>query len=403
MTLKIGIVGIGRFAQRFLLLFQHHPEVAEVVLCDADADTLAQSARRFGCRRTCASLDELLASDVDAVALFTPRHMHGPQALATLRAGKHVFSAVPPTVDMESLRELVATVEKTGRVHMSAETSLFYPATLYCPERFRAGDFGRFVYAQSQYMHDLDHLSVYMDYKETGDPRFRKDAGLPPMYYSTHSISMPLAVTGAHVTEVACMGIRDTHGDGVFGTGANHWDNPFSNQTALMRTSDGGLLRINEMRRIGWRAAPMDVHMSVYGIEGSYEQHANSACWVGKEVDALEELSESDLKTRPSETLEGALGEEPRQTDPGAFGGVAPVHPVHELPDSFRGLPNFPHGGSHAFLVNAFIRALVDGHQPAGNIHQAANWCAAGLLAHDSSLKGGAVLEVPAFARPAEP
>ena len=401
--LKIAFVRMGRFAHRFILIMQHHPEVAEVALCDSNPETLAQTARRFGCERTFASMEALCDSDVDALALFTPRHVHGPQALAALRAGKHVFSAVPPTIDMASLEELVDAAETNGRVHMSAETSLFYPATLYCRERFRAGDFGRFVYAQSQYMHDLDHLSVYVDYQATGDDRFRKDAGLPPMFYSTHSISMPLAVTGAHVTEVACMGVEDRETDGVFGPGANHWDNPFSNQTALMRTSDGGLLRINEMRRVGWRAAPMDVHMSVYGTEGSFEQHAHSACWVAKDVEALEELSESRLKLCPSETLEGALGEEPRATDPEAFGGVAPVHPVHELPDAFRGLPNFPHGGSHAFLVNAFVRALVDGRQPPGNIRECANWCAAGLLAHESSLKGGAVLEVPAFARPAEP
>lgn len=403
MSLKIGIVGIGRFAPSFTLLMKHHPDVAEVVLCDTDSERLASSAKRFGVKRTAASLEELLAMDVNAVALFTPRHTHGPLALVALRAGKHVYSAVPPTIDMESLEEMVTTVKETGLVHMTGETSLFYPWTIYCKKRFEAGDFGRFVYGEGQYLHDLNHYSVFMDYLRTKDDHFRKTAGLPPMFYSTHSISMPLAATGAHVTEVACMGIEDREEDGVFGVGNNYWDNPFSNQTALMRTSDGGVLRINEMRRIGWRApASGSVFMSLYGTKASFEQNSRSAFWVTLDIDDYEDVFESQFKISESETVASALGEEPRRTDPNEFGGVAPVHPVEELPDTYRGLPNPNHGGSHAFLVNAFVRALVDGHQPPGNIFEAANWTAAGLLAHESALENGAPKQVPDFAKPAE-
>lgn len=82
------------------------------------------------------------------------------------------------------------------------------------------------------------------------------------------------------------------------------------------------------------------------------------------------------------------------------FGGVTPVHPVHDLPEIFRGLPNRAHGGSHAFLVNAFVRSLMDGQRPPGDISQAANWAAAGLLAHESALQGGRPIRMPDFAKP---
>ena len=139
MGIRIGICGVGKFAPNFVLLFQRHPDVDEVVLCDRDVGQLEQQAGRFGIKRTFTSLADLCDSDVDAVALFTPRHTHGDQALAALNAGKHVYSAVPPAVDLAMLQQLVDTVERTGLIHMSGETSLYYSWTLYCQQRYEAG------------------------------------------------------------------------------------------------------------------------------------------------------------------------------------------------------------------------------------------------------------------------
>ena len=393
MGIKIGVCGVGRFAPGFVLLFQHHPLVEEVVLADVQAERLKQAQQRFSVKRAFASLDELCQSDVDAVALFTQRHLHGEQAIQALNAGKHVYSAVPPAMDMDVLRKLVQTVERSGLHYMSGETSLYYPWTLYCQKRYANGDFGRFVYAEAQYMHDMQHM--YGSYKSSGGDQWKRVAGVPPMYYPTHSVSMPLAVTGARVTHVSCMGLEDNHPDGIFGPGANDWDNPFSNESALMRTTDGGVMRINEMRRVGWASSFASVHMRFYGSEAAYEQHASSACWVTRDPERREDLTEA-MTLQPDETVAGALGEQPRQGDPQAYPGTCSLHPTDRLPDAYRGLPN-GHLGSHAFLVDDFVSACANDTTPPGHIHDAANWCAAGLVAHESALQGGAMLEVPDF------
>ena len=46
MSLKIGSVGAGSFAQSFIPLFKAHPLVAEVTLCELEADKLAQNAAK---------------------------------------------------------------------------------------------------------------------------------------------------------------------------------------------------------------------------------------------------------------------------------------------------------------------------------------------------------------------
>jgi len=93
--------------------------------------------------------------------------------------------------------------------------------------------------------------------------------GMPPFFYPTHSTSMIVSVTGAHVTHVCGMGFVDRNPDNLFGRADNIWKNPFSNETMLCRMSDGSTSRISEFRRIGH---PGTVGMSLYGTEASYEE-----------------------------------------------------------------------------------------------------------------------------------
>jgi len=78
---------------------------------------------------------------------------------------------------------------------------------------------------------------------------------------------------------------------------------------------------------------------------------------------------------------------------------VAKVHPVHRLPDSFKGLHN-GHAGSHQFLVDDFVKSVSQHRLPPNNAWQAARYCIPGLIAHESSLRGGEMLTIPDFGSP---
>ena len=67
--------------------------------------------------RVFASLDELCARDVDAIAVFSPPWLHAQHSLQALPAGKHVFCAVLAALTIEDLRELTDTVRRTGRTY----------------------------------------------------------------------------------------------------------------------------------------------------------------------------------------------------------------------------------------------------------------------------------------------
>ena len=55
------------------------------------------------------------------------------------------------------------------------------------------------------------------------------------------------------------------------------------------------------------------------------------------------------------------------------------------------------HGGSHPHLVHEFVSALVEERDPFPNAVQSANWTCVGILAHESALKGGEIIKLPAF------
>jgi len=212
------------------------------------------------------------------------------------------------------------------------------------------------------------------------------------MFYPTHSVSMIVSVTGAHATHVSGTGFTDRHEDGLYTREDNVWRNPFSNETALCRMSDGSTARINEFRRIGH---PGTVGMSIYGTEGGYEEQVGGKTWITKNRQECVDLTEALA----------CVGVPAGQIDPemakitGADGthmGVSSVHPVRLLPREFIGLSN-GHNGSHQFLVHDFVSACVTGRTPPNNVWQAARYLVPGLLAHESAMQGGRLLEVPDF------
>ena len=152
MKLNIGIVGFGEFSRTFLELFLHHPNVEAVKGAEIMDDRRQEMANQFGITMY-SSFEEMLEKDkeLNAVAIFSQRHQHGPMAIEALKAGKHVFSAVPVGCTEEEIKEIVRLVEETGLTYMAAETCYYFPCAVFCREKFKTGYFGEFVYGESQY------------------------------------------------------------------------------------------------------------------------------------------------------------------------------------------------------------------------------------------------------------
>lgn len=369
-------------------------------MCEVVPERLQAEVARLSITRTFTDYDEVLNSrDIHALAIFTQRWSHAPMALKALNAGKHVYCAVPAATTLEELHELIAAVRRTGLTYMMGETSLYYGTRLYMKERWDAGDFGHFVYGEGEYYHDMAH-GFYEAFQYSGGPDWKATASYPPMLYPTHSVAMILSVTGARATSVSCLGYVDQHKDGVFNPEISRWRNAFSNQCALMRTSDGGMFRVNEFRRIG-QSGGRSVRGSLYGTDGSFEEQTSGAIWTNREMQSSESVEElvhcGGVHTHAqweSVQVDAALK--------GEFtSGFGQVHQKYRsrLPDAYKLQPN-GREGSHQFLTDDFITAATQGHLPSCTVWDAARYNAPGIVAHASSQREGEQLPIPDFESP---
>ena len=415
MGFKIGICGVSHFGSRFVPLFRAHPDIDEVVIADLDPDRVAKAVRENHLRRSYSSFRELLQTDVDAIAIFTSRWTHAPLAIEALKQGKHVYSAVPAAISIAELEQLIETVQSTGMLYMMGETDYYQAPQLYCRQRFQAGNFGRFVYAESRYNHNM--AQFYKFFWSGGGENWVSQASFPPMFYSTHMTGQILSVTRRRMTQTSCIGFVDHHPDGVFAPGVSAWDNVFSNETALYATSDGGSARVCEHRRVSAHGTRLNVFGTLGSFESQYNQTGAWSTLVGDEAydeagqfdyakvhleQARHELEILDLTGGNPEGVgitEANLGDLPREYLGRTHLDVSPYHDVQRLPADFVGLGT-GHGGAHQFLVVDFIEALKTSRLPPVNVWTAARYTAPGIVAHASALKDGETLSIPDLGRP---
>jgi len=407
--LKLGIVGAGSFSKQFVPLFQAHPLIERVTITDLVPERRDAFSAEFGIE-SYTSFDEMLESEMEAVAIFTQRHLHGPLVIRALKAGKHVYSAVPMANSIEEIQEITELVKETRLIYMMGETGYYYPATLFCRDQMRKGAFGDFVYAEAQYYHDMDH-GFYEAFQHSGGEQWRRVAGVPPMHYPTHSIGALVSATGSYVERVSCFGYRDDdHEDQVFGEGKNDWENPFSNETAMLYMANGGICRANEFRRVGIKKSTSYIG-TFYGTKGSYEWAYADHYFVqsaGKRTEG-KRTEGKQMKVRNVSRLLNSVEFERHRHDPdfmeqvanGAYDylSMSPIMNAARLPKEFETL-RAGHRGVHKFLVDDFAKAVATGKLPPVNAWAAARYNLPGLVAHESAMRGGEVLPVPDLGDP---
>lgn len=402
---NIGIVGFGEFSLSHIEIFMAHPDVCRVVGAELNEERRSFVRKKYGIDMY-SSFEEMLncEADINSVGIFAQRHQHGPMIIEALKAGKNVFSAVPMGCTEEEVLEIVDLVRKTGLTFAMGETCYYFPCAVWARKSNGKGMFGQITYGEAQYYHDVTEM--FSSFLSAGSD-FKRIAGIPPMYYGTHSAAMLISAVGDIPSEVCCFGYEDKIGDKVYGKGFNDWDNPFSNETAIVRFKNGALGRLNEFRRIG-SVKPSSYITGIYGTKGTYEcsgnQHLYSKGAVfGAEADSLDVSNEINtfLYNDEAENTEKKQG----RLNYRYHVGFSPVHNAERLPKVFREMERqarekgdysvIGHNGSHFFCVDDFVRAVVSGKIPPINAWNSAIYTITGILAHESAMNGSKIMKLP--------
>jgi predicted dehydrogenase len=354
---RVAVVGL-KFGREFVQFYRAHPDVEYVGICESDPTRLAQVGDELGFERRHGSLEEVLASDeYDAIHLLTPIPMHAKQAIAVMESGKHCACAVTMGTSIDELRAVIAAQRRTARNYMMMETAAYTREYLYVKELCDNGTIGRIQFLRGAHYDDVDGLADYWQ-------------GLPPMHYVTHAVGPILALVGGHATQVSCFGSgrmrEELHAN---------YGNAFPVETAIFRLHDSDvafeITRTMHEAAVVWKET-----FDVYGDKATFlwsQYHGGDHTLIA--------FDPSEPGAKRTVTVSKV---------------VPPAYP-QLVPKELETFASQGWNTSHAHLVHEFIGSIVEDRKPAIDAVTAANWCAPGIRAHESALRGGEMVSIPAF------
>ena len=367
--IKVAIVGLG-FGAEFIPIYQLHPDAEMYAICQRNREKLDQIGDHFGVAKRYTDYDEMLQDpEIDAVHINTPIPDHAIQSIKALKAGKHVACTVPMATSVVECRQIVELTEQTGLTYMMMETVVYAREFLFMKELYEKGELGKIQFLKASHQQDMDGWPNYWP-------------GLPPMHYATHCVGPVLGLTRDEAEYVSCFGsgtIREElhhHYGSTFAIESTH---------VKFRNSD---LSAHVYRSLFDTARQYRESFEVYGSQKSVE-------WP---------LTEGQpLVVHTAKKPEPEIPEEVHSPD---YAHLLPASiqryttkGVYDTDDNqhLSFTQGAGHGGSHPHLVHEFISALVQNRSPFPNARQSANITCVGILAHESALQGGKLMELPDF------
>ncbi len=355
--IRVGLVGYGvcKFAAHFE--FQNHPNVEVVAVSDLFPDRCAELSEVVRCEKTYPSLEEMVKDDsIEAIFCATDAPNHAKHAILCMEHGKHVCHAVPVFYgDIDDAERLLECCKKHPDLKYAMfETSSFHQ-DLYTMEKiYQAGVFGKLIYSEGEYAHPASvgdpPLGSYLNWRAHG----------APMWYPTHASSYYITVTHGYFTEVTAYGIAPLTGEAV----PNQCGNIFKTEVGLFRTNEGGVFRLS-------RGASQGEYLEAGRVRGEYAGFDSH-----------------------NERVNGFAGDETgrNRLDEAIKNGLELKR--YPLPPSVNA---GGHGGSHGYLSDDFINAILQDRQPKVGIIDALNMTVPGYYAHLSAVKDGETMKIPYY------
>ena len=140
--MRIALAGAGAFGIKHLDALARVADVEVVSVVSRRLEQAQEVAGKYGVPHATTELSDVLAMEsVDAVILCTPTPLHAAQAIATMRAGKHVQVEIPLADNWADAQEVAAVQSETRRVCMVGHTRRFNPSHQWIHQRVLAGEF----------------------------------------------------------------------------------------------------------------------------------------------------------------------------------------------------------------------------------------------------------------------
>lgn len=192
--MKVALAGAGAFGIKHLDGIKNIDGVEVVALVSRDLEKTKAVADKYGIAHAFTDLDQALAlPEVDAVILCTPTQMHAAQAIACMKAGKHVQVEIPLADSWADAEAVLKTQQETGLVCMVGHTRRFNPSHQYVHNQVRDGKFN---------LQQLDVQTYFFrrtNMNALGEPRSWTDHLL--WHHAAHTVDLFAYQAGAPIVK----------------------------------------------------------------------------------------------------------------------------------------------------------------------------------------------------------
>lgn len=386
--INVCLVGLS-FGLEFVPIYMAHPGVDKVYVCDKNPSLLQLAHERYDVPedRCTVDIQQILDNpDIDAVHLVTPPSTHAPLSIRVLESGKHCGCTIPMGMSIDELKAIIAARKAAGKNYMFMETTIFQREFLYMKELYDSGKLGRLQYMSCAHYQDMEGWPEYWE-------------GFPPLMHPTHAVAPCLHLAGHLPKRVYARGsgrINEQY--------AARYGCPFAFESAFIELEDSDITI--EMERFLYGVArSYSECFRIYGENMSFEwqqlAEENPVLYTRTGALGMTSFQDGEKTTyhRGGEILEERI-EIPDYAD--------------RLPEEIRhftrsGVYNNKnthlsfkqgggHGGSHPHLVHEFVQSILENRPAVLDDIMGAYWTGTGICAHESAMRGGAVIDIPDFA-----
>lgn len=257
--MRVAIIGAGLQCKRRAPVVKEHPGATLTVIDSLQLEHAQDMAKKFGCEASADWRKAVVRSDVDAVVVCTPPHVHAEISIAAMKAGKHVLCEKPLTRTVAESEQMVAVAKETGRVLKCGFNHRHHPAIRDAKKIVDGGGIGKALFGRCRY-----GICGRPGYEKEWRADPRQAAGGQFIEQGTHAIDLFRWFMG-DVDEVTCM------------TGVEYFSKQAldDNGMAIFRMKSGGLASLHASltqwkNQFSFEVFGEDGYVMVEGLGASY-------------------------------------------------------------------------------------------------------------------------------------
>lgn len=349
-------------------------DVKVTAFCELNEEVLERRSAEFNIPNKFRVYEDMLNSDIDAVLIGTPMHMHATQAMQALDADKHVLSEVIAATNINELFWLKEKAEKSSKVYMMCENYCYRPDAVLARKLVQEGFFGDLYFAETEYIEDIKSWLTLPD----GKPSWRQtwQVGKRGAFYPTHCLGPIMKCFGDDSIEEVC----------CFGVGP-HTAPEFRQEdttTTILRTKKGRLIqmRIDVMSN----RPNQNFYFVLQGTRGAIESPRGP---FGQQD--MYKAYTCDGKVRKSRGI--------MWNDFWSYSHLLPENYIN-MPEGAKILAengDYNSCGGDYYVVQDFIRAVRGEIEPPVNVYEACEWSAVAMISELSAENNGMPVKMPNF------